>query len=76
MARSAWSLILAGIILCLGILQWIRPFSAAPIDPRLLILAAVLLFLRYFAVRQREKRRELLDAVPKHPLGLSDGDDT
>ena len=72
MVRSAWSLILALILLVAGIVQWVRPFSAAPVNPKLMILAAVLLLLRYAAVRQHRKRQELLNAVPKHPLGISD----
>jgi hypothetical protein len=75
MIRSTWSLILGAILLAVGILQWVRPFSSAPVNPKLMILAAVLLFLRYGAVRQRQKRLELLNAVPKHPLGLSDTDE-
>ncbi len=75
MIRSAWSLILASILLVAGIVQWVRPFSAAPVNPKLMILAAVLLFLRYGAVRQHQKRQEMLNSVPKHPLGISDDDE-
>jgi hypothetical protein len=45
------------------------------VNPKLMILAAVLLFLRYGAVRQHQKRQELLNSVPKHPLGISGDDD-
>ena len=72
MIRSAWSLILATILLIAGVWQWVRPFSSAPVNPKLMILAAILLFLRYGAVRQRQRRQELLDSVPKRPLGLDD----
>lgn len=75
MIRSAWSLILASILLIIGIVQWIRPFSAAPVNPKLLIVAALLLFLRYATVRQHQKRQQMLDAVPKHPLRLSEEDE-
>jgi hypothetical protein len=75
MVRSSWSLILASILLVFGIVQWVRPFSAAPVNPKLMILAALLLFLRYGAARQHQKRQEMLNAVPKHPLGITDDED-
>ena len=75
MIRSAWSLILAAILLVLGIWQWVRPFSSAPVNPKLMILAAILLFLRYGAVRQRQRRMEMLNQVAKRPLGLDGEED-
>ena len=72
MLRAALTLTLAVILLGLGIAQMVRPFSGAPINPVLLIIAALLLFLRYGLVRQRQKRLELMQGVPKRPLGLSD----
>jgi hypothetical protein len=74
MYRPSFSLALAIVLLIVGVLQWVRPFSAAPINPLLIILAAVLLGARYLAVRQRQKRAEILKQVPKHPLGLSEND--
>jgi hypothetical protein len=38
----------------------------------LLVIAALLLMARYAVARQRLKREQMLDSVPKHPLGLSD----
>ena len=75
MVRAALTLTLAIILLCLGIAQIVRPFSGAAINPVLLIIAALLLFLRYGLVRQREKRLRLMKGVPKRPLGLSDESD-
>jgi predicted Na+-dependent transporter len=74
MLRSAFTLTLAVVLLSFGIVQMIRPFSGAPIKPLLLIIAALLLFLRYGLVVQRQKRLELMKAVRKRPLGLSDDD--
>jgi hypothetical protein len=75
MLRARLTLTLAVIILCLGIAQMVRPFSSAPINPVILILVAMLLFLRYGLVRQRQKRLELMKGIPKRPLGLSDDED-
>lgn len=64
------SLALALVLFVLGVVQMVKPFSAAPVNPYLMLVAAVLLAARYFAVRQRMRRDELLRNVPKHPLGL------
>jgi hypothetical protein len=72
MRRANFSLALAVILLVVGVIQWIRPFSAAPVNPLLLVIAALLLIARYLVARQRQKREEILDSVPKRPLGLSD----
>jgi hypothetical protein len=72
MRRANFSLALAVILLVVGVVQWIRPFSAAPVNPLLLVIAALLLIARYLVARQRQKREEILDSVPKRPLGLSD----
>lgn len=69
--NSGLTLVLAAILLCLGVVQMIKPFSGAPIQPVALVIAALLLFVRYGLVRQRRKRLELRDSVPKKPLGLS-----
>lgn len=72
MRRANFSLALAIVVLVIGIVQWVRPFSAAPINPILIVVAALLLIARYTVARQRAKRARMLDEVPKHPLGLSD----
>jgi drug/metabolite transporter (DMT)-like permease len=72
MYRPSFSLALAIVLLFVGVLQLVRPFSAAPINPVLIIIAAVLLVARYLALRQRQKRAEILKRVPKHPLGISE----
>jgi hypothetical protein len=69
------SLALAVVLFVLGVVQMVKPFSAAPVNPYLMLVAAVLLAARYFAVRQRIRRDQLLRSVPKHPLGLSDEDE-
>jgi uncharacterized membrane protein len=69
---SGFTLVLAAVLLCLGVVQMIKPFSGAPINPLALIAAALLLFVRYGLVRQRQRRMAMLDKVPKKPLGLSD----
>lgn len=66
---------LALVLFVLGVVQMVKPFSAAPVNPYLMLVAAVLLAARYFAVRQRMRRDELLRNVPKHPLGLDSDDD-
>jgi Flp pilus assembly protein TadB len=71
MLPASLTLALGLILLCLGIAQMVRPFSGAPINPVLLIIVAMLLFLRYGLVRQRQKRLELMKEIPKTPLGLS-----
>lgn len=75
MQRPNLSITLAVVLLVMGVIQWIRPFSGARLHPGLLILAAALLLARWAAVRQRRKRLELLNQVPKHPLGLSGDED-
>ena len=72
MRRANFSLVLAVIVIAIGIVQWVRPFSAAPVNPFLIIIAGLLLVARYAAARQRAKRAEMLAKVPEHPLGLSD----
>lgn len=72
MRRANFSLALAIVVLVIGVVQWVRPFSAAPINPILIVVAALLLIARYTIARQREKRARMLDQVPKRPLGLSD----
>jgi hypothetical protein len=74
MRRANFSLALAVVLLVIGILQWVRPFSAAPVSPVLLVIAALLLMARYALARQRMKREQMLDQIPKHPLGISDDD--
>ena len=69
---SGFTLVLAAVLLFLGVVQMIKPFSGAPINPLALIAAALLLFVRYGLVRQRQRRMAMLDKVPKKPLGLSD----
>jgi hypothetical protein len=72
MLSTNLSLILAAILLILAIVQMVRPFSGAPVNPVLLVIASLLLMARYAVVRQQRKRKELLDKVPRHPLGISD----
>lgn len=72
MRRANFSLALAAILLVIGIVQWVRPFSAAPVNPLLIVIAALLLIARYALARQRQKRAEMLEKIPEHPLGLSD----
>ena len=69
---SGFTLVLAAILLCMGVAQMVKPFSRAPIDPRVLIVIALLLFVRYGLVRKRQRRLEMMQNVPKKPLGLSD----
>ena len=68
------SLALAVVLFVLGVVQMVKPFSAAPVNPVLMMVAAVLLLARYAAVRQRQKREQMLRSVSKHPLGL-DGEE-
>jgi hypothetical protein len=73
---SSWvTLVLAAIVLCLGIVQMVRPFSRAPFNPVLMMIVAVLLFVRYGIARQRQKRIEVMRGVPKRPLGLGEDQD-
>ncbi len=76
MYRPSFSLALAIVLLCVGVLQMVRPFSAAPVNPVLLIIAAALLMVRYFALRQRQHRAEIMKDVPKRPLGIGDDEES
>ncbi len=64
------------IALSLAVVQFINPFGARMprVSPGFLILIALLLAARYAARRQAQKRAEILKAVPRRPLGLSDDD--
>ena len=75
MLSSRLTLVLAAIVVCLGVVQMVRPFSGAPFNPVLLILIGLLLFARYGMARQRQKRIELMKRVPKRPLGLGDDEE-
>lgn len=63
--------IAAIIILALGVVQMIHPFTGR-ISAGALILIGVLLGARYFARRQARSRERVLKDVPRRPLGLSD----
>jgi len=66
--------VLAVIALVLAIAQFVAPFGPRVfrISPGILVIAALLLAARYGAHRQAKKRDEILKAVPRRPLGLSD----
>jgi hypothetical protein len=44
------------------------------LNPGVLVIIVLLLGARYAARRQAQKRSEILKAVPRRPLGLSDDD--
>jgi hypothetical protein len=63
------------IALTLAVVELIR-FGAggSRINPGVLVIIVLLLAVRYAARRQAKKRSEILKAVPRRPLGLSDDD--
>ena len=63
------------IALALAAVELIR-FGArgSRINPGVLVIIVLLLAARYAARRQARKRSEILKAVPRRPLGLSDED--
>ncbi len=75
MLSSRVTLVLAAVVVCLGVVQMVHPFSGAPFNPILLILIGLLLFARYGMARQRQKRIEMMNEVKDHPLGLVDDED-
>ena len=65
---------LAVVALSLALVQFINPAGPrmSRISPGFLIVIALLLGARYAARRQARKREEILKAVRRRPLGLSD----
>ena len=65
---------LAIIALALAVLQFAAPnaLRGVRVDPILLLIFALLVAARRAVRRQMKKRAEMLDSVPKRPLGLSD----
>lgn len=71
--RLNLTVVLALIVAALAVFQFSNAGSRfGNVSPALLILVAALLGARYAVKRQKEKRAELLKAVPRRPLGISD----
>ena len=68
------TLVFAALVLGLALAEFIYPFGPRTlrISPGLLVILALLLALRDAVRRQARKREEILKAVPRRPLGLSD----
>lgn len=68
------TLALAALVLALALVEFIHPFGprVLRISPGLLVILALLLAARHAVRHEARKREEILKAVPRRPLGLSD----
>ena len=69
--RQNLPIVLAGVALALAAVQAVHPIGFH-LHPGLMLIVALLLALRWVLRRQAAKRTTLSEAVPKHPLGISE----
>lgn len=60
------------VAVAVAVFEVIRSGGNFRVPAFILIVIALLLGARYAARRQAQRRDEMLKAVPKHPLGISD----
>ena len=74
MSYARVTLLVGVALVVIGMAQFVRPFGPPMLrnSPILVIIVGALFMARYAARAVALKRRQMIDEVPKHPLGLSD----
>jgi len=71
--RLNFTLVLGLVALALAVIQWIHPFGGrSRLSPLIVLVILLLVGIRYAARQQAQKRSEVVKAVPKRPLGITD----
>ena len=76
MLSSRFVLLIAVALILIGAAEYVRPFGPPMLSrmPVLVILLGALLAARYFAHAAARKRSQMINEVPRNPLGISDDD--